>query len=367
MSFFNIVPRDKEYLGYTINSIPLTVIQDDEIEVKPNINIKTNELNDGYVQFYDSGSRGEVFNISIIMHKNDTIDGVKGETNITPYWKYNKENTKPFTAVSVKQAHTGKVKLIDLLDYIIRGMIPVMIVTDAIDIPNNQLYYITENDSRKQSHREYTKWELTFQTYDPLKLIKYKNNNSNVLNAIKRAKAAHKKATPKKAKSAQCSGGVYQYFESFLPDADPVAWQKFNQIRDTGSGAKYYYYKNKDLGKNGFAMDKDINKITPGTIIVYKGSSSSSVGHVQVVEANDGRGNLTIFECNTDRYKSAGCTRSSSGGKCCTHTESTSFYSNMINGKMKDYEFLAFIHILSDCSKNTTNSVNNNKTNTSIN
>ena len=175
------------------------------------------------------------------------------------------------------------------------------------------------------------------------------------------------KYTPKKAKSAQCSGGVYQYFESFLPDADPVAWQKFNQIRDTGSGAKYYYYKNKDLGKNGFAMDKDINKITTGTIIVYKGSSSSSVGHVQVVEANDGRGNLTIFECNTDRYKSAGCTRSSSGGKCCTHTESTSFYSNMINGKMKDYEFLAFIHILSDCSKNTTNSVNNNKTNTSIN
>ena len=182
MSFFNIVPRDKEYLGYTINSIPLTVIQDDEIEVKPNINIKTNELNDGYVQFYDTGSRGEVFKISIIMHKNDTIDGVKGETNITPYWKY---NNKPFTAVnSVKKAYTGKVKLIDLLDYIIRGMIPVMIVTDAIDIPNNQLYYITENNSRKQSHREYTKWELTFQTYDPLKLVKYKNNNSNVLNAI---------------------------------------------------------------------------------------------------------------------------------------------------------------------------------------
>ena len=68
MSFFNIVPRDKEYLGYTISSIPLTVIQDDEIEVKPNINIKTNELNDGYVQFYDTGSKGEVFKniISII-------------------------------------------------------------------------------------------------------------------------------------------------------------------------------------------------------------------------------------------------------------------------------------------------------------
>ena len=247
MSFFNIVPRDKEYLGYTINSIPLTVIQDDEIEVKPNINIKTNELNDGYVQFYDSGSRGEVFNISIIMHKNDTIDGVKGETNITPYWKYNKENTKPFTAVSVKKAHTGKVKLIDLLDYIIRGMIPVMIVTDAIDIPNNQLYYITENDSRKQSHREYTKWELTFQTYDPLKLIKYKNNNSNVLNAIKRAKAAHKKATPKKAKSKKTNTSVSTTNRKFSKCALSVL--KYSKTKKVVTCVKYMQ---KLLKKRGF-------------------------------------------------------------------------------------------------------------------
>ena len=248
MSFFNIVPRDKEYLGYTINSIPLTVIQDDGIEVKPNINIKTNELNDGYVQFYDSGSRGEVFNISIIMHKNDTIDGVKGETNITPYWKYNKENTKPFTAVnSVKKAHTGKVKLIDLLDYIIRGMIPVMIVTDAIDIPNNQLYYITENDSRKQSHREYTKWELTFQTYDPLKLIKYKNNNSNVLNAIKRAKAAHKKAAHKKAKSKKTNTSVSTTNSKFSKCALSVL--KYSKTKKVVTCVKYMQ---KLLKKRGF-------------------------------------------------------------------------------------------------------------------
>lgn len=248
MSFFNIVPRDKEYLGYTINSIPLTVIQDDEIEVKPNINIKTNELNDGYVQFYDTGSRGEVFNISIIMHKNDTIDGVKGETNITPYWKYNKENNKPFTAVnSVKQAHTGKVKLIDLLDYIIRGMIPVMIVTDAIDIPNNQLYYITENGSRKQSHREYTKWELTFQTYDPLKLIKYKNNNSNVLNAIKRAKAAHKKATHKKATSKKTNTSVSTTNRKFSKCALSVL--KYSKTKKVVTCVKYMQ---KLLKKRGF-------------------------------------------------------------------------------------------------------------------
>ena len=247
MSFFNIVPRDKEYLGYTINSIPLTVIQDDEIEVKPNINIKTNELNDGYVQFYDSGSRGEVFNISIIMHKNDTIDGVKGETNITPYWKYNKENTKPFEAVSVKQAHTGKVKLIDLLDYIIRGMIPVMIVTDAIDIPNNQLYYITENDSRKQSHREYTKWELTFQTYDPLKLIKFKNNNRNVLNAIKRAKAAHKKAAHKKAKSKKTNTSVSTTNRKFIKCSSSVL--KYSKTKKVVPCVKYMQ---KLLKKRGF-------------------------------------------------------------------------------------------------------------------
>ena len=247
MSFFNIVPRDKEYLGYTINSIPLTVIQDDEIEVKPNINIKTNELNDGYVQFYDTGSRGEVFKISIIMHKNDTIDGVKGETNITSYWKYNKENNKPFTPVSVKKEYTGKVKLIDLLDYIIRGMIPVMIVTDAIDIPNNQLYYITENSSRKQSHREYTKWELTFQTYDPLKLIKYKNNNRNVLNAIKRATAAHKKATHKKTTSNKTNTSVSTTNSKFRKCG--VSVLKYSKTKKVVTCVKYMQ---KLLKKRGF-------------------------------------------------------------------------------------------------------------------
>ena len=248
MSFFNIVPRDKEYLRYTINTIPLTVIQDAETEVKPNLNIKTNELNDGYVQFYDTGSKGEVFNISIIMHNNDTIDGVKGETNITRYWKYNKENTKPFTPVnSVKQPYTGKVKLIDLLDYIIRGMIPVMIVTDAIDIPNNQLYYITENDSRKQSHREYTKWELTFQTYDPLKLIKYKNNNRNVLNAIKRATAAHKKATHKKTTSNKTNTSVSTTNSKFRKCS--VSVLKYSKTKKVVTCVKYMQ---KLLKKRGF-------------------------------------------------------------------------------------------------------------------
>ena len=265
MSFFNIVPRDKEYLGYTINSIPLTVIQDDEIEVKPNINIKTNELNDGYVQFYDTGSRGEVFNISIIMHKNDTIDGVKGETNITQYWKYNKENNKPFTPVSVKKAYTGKVKLIDLLDYIIRGMIPVMIVTDAIDIPNNQLYYITENGSRKQSHREYTKWELTFQTYDPLKLVKYKNNNSNVLNAIKRAKAAHKKATHKKATSKKTNTSVSTTNRKFSKCALSVL--KYSKTKKVVTCVKYMQ---KLLKKRGFYSGKVDGWYGPLTVNAVK-------------------------------------------------------------------------------------------------
>ncbi len=168
------------------------------------------------------------------------------------------------------------------------------------------------------------------------------------------------KYTAKKLSNGQCAEGVYAYFKSFLPSADPTAWKKFDSI---AGHAKDYYYNNANLGENGFVMDSDISKITPGTLIVYM-FSGSSYGHIQVVEANDGKGNLTIFECNTDRYPKAGC--NTSAHKCCTHTESTKFYSDMIAGKKKGLKFLGFIHVLKDCNKKTT-SVINDRTNTTIN
>ena len=120
-------------------------------------------------------------------------------------------------------------------------------------------------------------------------------------------------------------------------------------------------------------MDKDVNNLTPGTLIVYfwlnsdvhcdkkYGTADRNLcGHIQVVEANDGKGNLTIFECNTSSYSKYGCGKK----KCCTHPEKVDYYRKLF--KNSDYEVLGFIHVLKDCNKKTT-SVGDDRTNTTIN
>ena len=178
------------------------------------------------------------------------------------------------------------------------------------------------------------------------------------------------KYTAKKLSNGQCAEGVYAYFKSFLPSADPTAWKKFDSI---AGHAKDYYFINDGLGSAGFKMDKNVNNLTPGTLIVYfwlksdtkcdikYGSADRNLcGHIQVVEANDGKGNLTIFECNTSLYSKYGCGEK----KCCTHPEKVDYYRRLF--KNSDYEVLGFIHVLKDCNKKTT-SVINDRTNTTIN
>ena len=160
-----------------------------------------------------------------------------------------------------------------------------------------------------------------------------------------------------KPKNAWCAAGIYRYFESFLPTADPAAWSKFHNI---SGDAKDYYFRNRNLGANGFKMDKNADNLTPGTLIVYfwLGSSThcgnkwgsgdrSLCGHIQVVEANDGKGNLQIFECNTSRYSSYGCSGGGANGGCCSHPETVQYYKNLMNSS--NYDVLGFIHVLGDC------------------
>lgn len=179
MSFFSIVPRDKGFLNDYSNAIPLKVVQSSGIVTKPNLNINVTDLSKGYKHFYNSGSVGITFQISVIIHKDEKLQG------------------KPVT---------------ELLDEYIRSMTPLLIHTDAIDIPdtNNDAYIIIKNDNRKQDYTNYTEWDLEFITYNAVNVFRYKNDNAGVLKALKKtkqnnSKKSTKKASTKNAKLKKCN------------------------------------------------------------------------------------------------------------------------------------------------------------------
>lgn len=181
MTFFSIVPRDKGFLKDYSNAIPLKVVQDSGIDTSPNLNINVTDLSKGYKHFYNSGSIGITFKINIIIHKDERV---------------------------------GDKLLIDLLDGYIRSMTPLLVHTDAIDIPNtnNDAYIIVDNNSRKQSYLNYTEWELKFMTYTPLSVFKYANNNQGVLKAINKAKKkSTKSSSTNNSKLAKCNYKVLVY------------------------------------------------------------------------------------------------------------------------------------------------------------
>ena len=176
MTFFSIVPRSVGFFENMSNAIKLKVIRDSGINTKPNLNINVTDMSKGYKHFYNSGSVGITFEIRVIINKDEKINGKS---------------------------------LLMVLDEYIRSMTPLLIKTDAIDIPTseNDSYIIVANDSRKQEYRNHTKWDLKFMTYTPVSVFKYANNNAGVLKAIKNAK----QASAKNAKLRNCNYKVLKY------------------------------------------------------------------------------------------------------------------------------------------------------------
>ena len=176
MGFFNVVPRDNEYLDSNIESIPLRVNQGKGMSVTPDLNISVSDLNKDknnslLKHFYNRGYGGITLKVEVLIFKDDTV-GIKGSD--------------------------GTVKVLDVLKHCIENMIPFMVTTKAIDVPNG-LYIVTSNSSRTQTYEKSTVWELEFKTYNPVTVYQYVNNNTKVQNAIAKSKAAQaKKTTAKK-------------------------------------------------------------------------------------------------------------------------------------------------------------------------
>ena len=170
MSFFTITTAKEISNGST--PIPLKVIQDNGVDVTPELNITVNDLNNGNKQFLNKGYGGLSFKINVIINKNDKI----GNSYVT-----------------------------DKLHEWMTSMTPVYVVTEAIDITNGR-YIISENSSRKQTYRDNTVWSLEFIEFKGINIKKYKNNNSYINKAKKnyaKAKAKAKKQAQAKAKASK--------------------------------------------------------------------------------------------------------------------------------------------------------------------
>ena len=198
MSFFYICsPSIAEEVN---KAIPLKVIRDSGIEVNPDININvTDMISDKkdtiYKNFYNQGNGGITFSIQVILEKSQSQSNVYATTEYYP----------------------NDMKVLNWLDYYIRNMKPVYVVTDAIDIKNGT-YIITDNSSRVQTFKDYTVWDLEFTTFTGLNTVKFNGVNNAIKKVIKKSKkktTAKKKTktstTTKKSKLSKCKVSQLKY------------------------------------------------------------------------------------------------------------------------------------------------------------
>lgn len=241
LGFFSLVPRDKNYLGYAFKDIPLRVIRDKGIETTRDLNVQITDLNGGYKHFKLNNGRGDSFKISILIHKNDTVKGVKhvekSLVNVPSNVIDTTKNTVIHGGISqdledgsnisydIPQDVTSPSRLnytlfkdytvISTLNYFMNRLIPFYVKSDIIGVNSNDLYLITENKSRKQDYKDYVVWELVFTRYVAVKYAKFTNTNRGVQAALKKVKSAKAKAvaaklTPKQ-KLAKCNPVLLRY------------------------------------------------------------------------------------------------------------------------------------------------------------
>ena len=212
MSFLSVCPRSKQYLEHNISPIPLKVVQDNGVEIIPDVNITVNELNKGYKQFVNNSGNSDSFKVNVIIKHDEYITGEIHERVKSPEYHIDLDSIVNMTGVDLsglenlvtdKEAEDyifddyQDYPVITLLDYWIKNAEPLYVRTKAIGIKNGY-YIITENSSRKQSYREYTVWTLEFMKFKSLKLSTFKSTTKGIKKAIKKANA---KKTKKQAKA----------------------------------------------------------------------------------------------------------------------------------------------------------------------
>lgn len=202
MAFINLIPRDKSYTDsehtYRIDdAIPLRVVKDDGVDMTPDVNIKVTDLSKGQKQFVNASGKGDRYNITILVHEDDTFTGTWTK------WFNPSYGPGPGGKIIVTDHfdYPTSLKVVDLLDWIIRKMLVVTLTSDNnVALIPNGAYIITDNPHRVQNYKNgYSLWELEFTKYTGAVASKY---NEVTTAATKAIKAYNKKKSAKTTKKS---------------------------------------------------------------------------------------------------------------------------------------------------------------------
>lgn len=164
----------------TDDYLSLRVAVGNGVETIPDMDVNITKLNKTgngrYNHFFNNGYGGKTFKVRVLIKATDTYGNQKVTSQLHDWFK---------------------------------NMIPLHVVTEAIDVDDGE-YIITQNPTRQQTKKGFTEWDLEFTTYTPLALYKYKNDNTAVLNAINKAKKANKKSSSKKTINKKLSKCNYK-------------------------------------------------------------------------------------------------------------------------------------------------------------
>lgn len=209
MAFINLIPRDKSYTDsehtYRIDdAIPLRVVKDDGVDMTPDVNIKVTDLSKGQKQFVNASGKGDRYNITILVHEDDTFTGTWTHS-FNPSWQPSGSAMKYIDHFD----YPTSLKVVDLLDWIIRKMLVVTLTSDNnVALIPNGAYIITDNPHRVQNYKNgYSLWELEFTKYTGAVNSKYVKTTTAATKAInaynkKKSKTTSKKTTTTKAKQS---------------------------------------------------------------------------------------------------------------------------------------------------------------------
>ena len=257
MAFINLIPRDKSYTDsehtYSIDdAIPLRVVKDDGVDMTPDVNIKVTDLSKGQKQFVNASGKGDRYNITILVHEDDTFVGTWTD-RFSPSYSAGGPNGRAIIIDHLDYPTT--LNVVDLLDWIIRKMLVVTLTSDNnVALIPDGAYIITDNPHRVQNYKNgYSLWELEFTKYTGAVASKY---NKVTTAATKAINAYNKKKSTKTTKKSNTTTKAKQSstLNSQLKKCK-VSQMKYSKTKKVTSCVKTLQkYLNKK-GKGNLAVD----------------------------------------------------------------------------------------------------------------